>query len=581
MRRKARAAQEKRELEAARRLYREELPGELKRRLTVELARTRGSELQRAYRGLLAVAAGFRLKRAEGNGPASVQPEPCVVLTVAAKRKRGRLTRRQRLPTELLCHVEHDGVRRLCAVSIDVDERAALGGAMPQLGVEVVPPLGMRPNPGSVACVIQRRNDLNDSWLISARHVLGHGGWLAPVAPDTKLRERGGNTPFAEASSFFRGAMGDAFVPSCDVQLAVVTDSDAARAALGGIAFADYLLEHEENDIPERLFVLTAHGAVPVRFQQVLRGAETALDYGAAGAGKVTHESLIVAVLDPGAATEDGDSGSALATAPDGGRLVGMHIASNRHQGGNRVFAIPAWELLTPENYNPSAFNDEWVLLAPDELPAVEPPRFNDIADFLGRVAAAFPVPLPQAGLRASQEEGFKALLDWWRQNGTGDVAQLAYVLATAWHETGTRMQPVREGFGRDEAETLRLLDHAFRRGRIKSRYFDPQPPSGLCYYGRGFAQLTHASNYETLGRRLNRYPDLLNNPDLALRMDFAVPILFVGMLEGLFTGEKLGKHVKGPASHSAFVKARKVVNGQDRAEMIAKYADRFLACLT
>ena len=49
VRRKARSAQERRELEAARRLFREELPAGLQRELTVELARTRGAERSLAF----------------------------------------------------------------------------------------------------------------------------------------------------------------------------------------------------------------------------------------------------------------------------------------------------------------------------------------------------------------------------------------------------------------------------------------------------------------------------------------------------------------------------------------------------
>lgn len=570
-RRDSRLARDTRELAEARRLF-EELPPELRRRLAVELARTRKLELRRAYRSLVAVGAGFRLKQHENGGAATVRDEPCVVLTVRTKRPHGQIAPRQRLPTELLCYVEHNGARRLCAVPTDVDQQAASANATPQVGVDVEPPAGNEPNQGSVACIIQRRDDLDDSWLVSARHVLGHSGWLAVAAPVTTVQPRGGGVPFAEASTFFRGAVSDAFVPSCDVQLARVTDSDAARAALSGLRFDDYVLEHEE--IPRHLFVLTHRGALPVSFFQAAPGAAFPIDYDAAGANAVVHETVLVCVLDQGAVTVDGDSGSPLATAPEGGRLVGMHVASNQHQGGDRIFAVPAWELLTPENYNPNASGEEWALLTPDELPSVAAPRFNDIASFLGRVAAAFHT------LQDSQQDGFKALLDWWSANGTGDVAQLAYVLATAWHETGRRMQPVREAFGLDEAQTLRRLRDARARGIIHGDYFEPQA-NGCCYYGRGFVQLTHGDNYRRVGERLGLGQALFDDPDLALGMDVAVPTLFVGMLEGLFRGRRLDQFVNGPASHDAFVRARDVVNGGgDRAEKIAAYADRFLACL-
>ena len=37
--------------------------------------------------------------------------------------------------------------------------------------------------------------------------------------------------------------------------------------------------------------------------------------------------------------------------------------------------------------------------------------------------------------------------------HGTGDHRHLAYILATSFHETGRRMQQVREGFADSDAE--------------------------------------------------------------------------------------------------------------------------------
>lgn len=48
------------------------------------------------------------------------------------------------------------------------------------------------------------------------------------------------------------------------------------------------------------------------------------------------------------------------------------------------------------------------------------------------------------------------------------DRRHLAYILATSFHETGRRMQPVREAFGSSTQDTIRRLNAAFAAGRMK-----------------------------------------------------------------------------------------------------------------
>ena len=53
-------------------------------------------------------------------------------------------------------------------------------------------------------------------------------------------------------------------------------------------------------------------------------------------------------------------------------------------------------------------------------------------------------------GLRKPQVEGLTVLLNYWEKNHAAkDDRWLAYVLATAHHETDRRMQPIRE-YGSD-----------------------------------------------------------------------------------------------------------------------------------
>jgi putative chitinase len=130
------------------------------------------------------------------------------------------------------------------------------------------------------------------------------------------------------------------------------------------------------------------------------------------------------------------------------------------------------------------------------------------------------------------------------------DPRQRAYVLATVRHETGNRWLPVDE----------------IGKGKGRAYGF---PVEGQLYYGRGFVQLTWYTNYEKVGKLLNL--DLTGNPDLASDYDTAYLILSLGMSRGLFTGKKLAHYIN--ADGCDYVNARRIVNGTDRAELIAKYA--------
>jgi hypothetical protein len=53
-----------------------------------------------------------------------------------------------------------------------------------------------------------------------------------------------------------------------------------------------------------------------------------------------------------------------------------------------------------------------------------------------------------------------------------------------------------------------------------------------------------------------------------------ASQIIFEGMLEGWFTGKSLGDYVND--EFTDYVNARRVVNGTDKADMLAGYAEDF-----
>jgi len=154
------------------------------------------------------------------------------------------------------------------------------------------------------------------------------------------------------------------------------------------------------------------------------------------------------------------------------------------------------------------------------------------------------------------QVDGLNALL---REIGSDttvdDIRWFAYMMATAYHETAHSFQPIEEiGKG---------------RGRP---YGMPDPITGQIYYGRGLVQLTWKRNYQKFGDLLGL--DLVSHPALALQPGTAYKIMSFGMTGGLFTGKKLADYIND--EDSDYVDARRIINGLDRARLIAGYAAKF-----
>lgn len=154
-------------------------------------------------------------------------------------------------------------------------------------------------------------------------------------------------------------------------------------------------------------------------------------------------------------------------------------------------------------------------------------------------------------------------------------IAWMAYGLATAWHES--RFLPIMErGLGdRDgdgEDDWFEQYDTGRKAARLGNTPEDDN--DGGFYAGRGFVQLTGRRNYGLAGAELGL--DLLNYPDLALNREAAAKILVWGMETGAFTGKKLSDYLASIGDHAGYVRARRIINGTDRAELIANYAGGF-----
>jgi hypothetical protein len=184
-------------------------------------------------------------------------------------------------------------------------------------------------------------------------------------------------------------------------------------------------------------------------------------------------------------------------------------------------------------------------------------------------------------GTSISQQQvnGIEGILNAFASHGDGRAKTLAYALATAYHETGRRMVPVREGFADTDAKARARVNRlAAKRGpnSAVAKYAKPQPPYGHVYYGRGQVQLTWQSNYQRsskdAGVDLVRYPDKVLDPVIGAR------ILIRGLQDGRWNGKGFGiAHYLPDVGKDDLRNARRTVNITDKWQDIAGYYRAFL----
>ena len=173
--------------------------------------------------------------------------------------------------------------------------------------------------------------------------------------------------------------------------------------------------------------------------------------------------------------------------------------------------------------------------------------------------------------LSAKQVEGLELIIDSYLSDGRADnVFHLAYILATAYHETAHTMQPVKE-YG-NNTYFFNMYDKLGKRPKVAAALGNTETGDGVKFAGRGYVQLTGRRNYSLFGKRLGI--DLINNPDLACDARIAAKITLLGMHEGLFTGRKLSDYIN-PVKKD-YRNSRRIINGVDVAEKIAGYAQKF-----
>ena len=169
--------------------------------------------------------------------------------------------------------------------------------------------------------------------------------------------------------------------------------------------------------------------------------------------------------------------------------------------------------------------------------------------------------------INQQQVDGVNYLLDVWeRVFEREDIRWLAYALATVFHETAQTMRPIEE----------------YGRGQGKS-YGEPVGPHNQAYYGRGHVQLTWAENYQkgeqNLAERYGHEVPMYEYPHRMLEDEPSALVLYDGMIWGWFTGAKLSDFFNGDEEDR--YNARRIVNGLDKADVIANYYESFKAALT
>lgn len=169
--------------------------------------------------------------------------------------------------------------------------------------------------------------------------------------------------------------------------------------------------------------------------------------------------------------------------------------------------------------------------------------------------------------LPAWQKNPLDAILDECERLGR-DIRECAYVMATAYHETSRFKYNEEIGQGRGH-----------KYGEEIWRYSNAK----VAFFGRGWPQHTWLGNYARLSVRatlaLGREIDFVNNPDLINGSDeLQAWAMWECMISGLWTGRNFADCKENGVLD--YVKARTIVNGTDRAELIAGYAEEFEAAL-
>ncbi|WP_156373879.1 hypothetical protein [Rhizobium sp. Leaf386] len=180
-------------------------------------------------------------------------------------------------------------------------------------------------------------------------------------------------------------------------------------------------------------------------------------------------------------------------------------------------------------------------------------------------------------GLQKGQVNGIENLLNVWEKYYSGEPRNdLAYNLATAYHETAQTMQPITE---RGPKSYFDKYEPGTRLGKLLGNTF---VGDGYRFRGEGHVQNTGRRNAKFASDRLNEKfnlgVDLVAMPGKRGDPFISAHSLFLGNREGWWTGKDLRDFIDDKDESDAedlreFIAARRVVNGTDKATKIGGHA--------
>lgn len=166
--------------------------------------------------------------------------------------------------------------------------------------------------------------------------------------------------------------------------------------------------------------------------------------------------------------------------------------------------------------------------------------------------------------IRPFAKRNLPLVLNQCLRDGVSDKGQIAYIFATAQHESH---------FGRFMMEIASGSAYEGRCSDLGNCF----PGDGRRFKGRGFVQITGRRNYTQWARKLGI--DFVSNPEKVAVPETAAIILVRGMRDGSFTGLKLSDFIV--AGRRDFFEARRIVNGYNRAADIRDISQAYFNAIT
>ncbi|WP_312076611.1 hypothetical protein [Chryseobacterium sp.] len=187
--------------------------------------------------------------------------------------------------------------------------------------------------------------------------------------------------------------------------------------------------------------------------------------------------------------------------------------------------------------------------------------------------------------VKVSLRRMFKSISEYYsNEKRCCNKYHIAYMLATAKHETGNTFDPVEEANWLSWNARKKYFEEMYdvvlgkneKRRKMANDNGNTKEGDGAKYYGRGYVQLTWKNNYQKMQDKFG--VNLVDNRSNALNHELAVKIMIYGSEKGIFTGVKLSNYIS--ESKKDYVNARRVINGTDQATSIAGYAEKIEKCL-